>query len=72
MTREQLIERIQSLSDDDLARVAPYLEADLDVAADLDALLDEIRRGRLSTESEALVEHDEVLRRANDSLHRPK
>ena len=71
MTREKLIERIRSLSDDDLARVAPYVSADLAAAADLDTLREEVRLGRESATSEALVEHDEVFRRAAATLRRP-
>ena len=32
MTRTDLIERLNALSDDEVARIAPYLEANLDAA----------------------------------------
>ena len=70
VTREQLIERIKSLSEEELARVAPYLEADLSAVPHLEDLLEELRLGRLSAERDGLVEHDEVLRRAEDQLKR--
>ena len=61
MTRSQIIERIQSLSEADLARVAPYLEADLDAVADLDDLRAEIARGRASAASEPLLDDEQVV-----------
>lgn len=72
MTREQLIERIRSLSDEDLALVAPYLSADLDAAADLDTLREEVRLGRESADGEALLEHEEAIRRASAVLRRQR
>ncbi|MEM7245696.1 MAG: hypothetical protein AAF533_10150 [Acidobacteriota bacterium] len=70
MTRAELIERINALSDEDLARVAPYLEADLSAVPHHLQLVDEVRLGRASSESEELVEHDEVLRRVDERLRR--
>ena len=61
MTRSELIERIQSLSESDLARVAPFLEADLDAVADLDDLREEVRKGRESARDQALLEDDQVV-----------
>jgi len=34
MTRGDLVERLEALSDDEVALVAPYLEADLEALAD--------------------------------------
>ena len=70
MTREQIIERIRSLSEEDLARVAPYLEADLDALPNLESLLEEVRLGRLSADNDGLVDHDEVLRRTEERIRR--
>ena len=61
MTRIQLIERIQALSEADLARVAPFIEADLDAAADLDDLRDEVRRARESAATAPLLDDDTVV-----------
>jgi hypothetical protein len=61
MTKSQIIERIEALSDEDMARVAPYLEADLDALADADEVREEIRKGRASAATEALVDDDEVV-----------
>ena len=61
MTRSEIIERIQALSEADLARVAPFIEADLDAAGDLDDLRDEVRRARESAATEPLLDDDEVL-----------
>ena len=71
MTREQLIERIKSLSEDDLVRVTPFLEADLDALPNLEDLLEEIRLGRLSAERDSPLDHDEVIRRADGLLKQP-
>ena len=69
MTREQLIERIKALSEEELARVAPYLEADLDAEpSQLAELLEEVRLGRKSAEQDQLLSHDEVMRRASERL----
>ena len=61
VTRSQLIERIQALSEADLARVAPFLEADLDALVDLDDLREEVRKGRESARTQTLLEDDEVV-----------
>ncbi len=61
MTRSQLIDRIQALSEADLARVAPFLEADLDALVDLDDLREEVRKGRESARTQPLLEDDEVV-----------
>ena len=61
MTRSHLIDRIQALSEADLARVAPFLEADLDAVADLDDLREEVRKGRESARSHPLLEDDDIV-----------
>ncbi len=70
MTRKQLIDRIQALSEEDFARVAPFLEADLDSTPPPGRLLEEILLGRLSAKHEPLVEHDDLMRRVDDQLNR--
>jgi hypothetical protein len=62
MTRGELIDRIRSLSEDEVARVAPYIEADLDALVDLEDLREEVRRGRASAVDEALLSDEDVLR----------
>lgn len=68
MTRAQLIQRIQSLSEDELSRVAPYLEADLDALADLAGLIEEIRLARESERTEPLLADEDVLRSVLERL----
>lgn len=59
--RSELIKRIQSLTDDEVERVKPYLEADLDSVADLAELQAEVRRARENARSEPLVDNEEVM-----------
>ena len=54
MTRSQISEYINALSDEELACVAPYLEADLDALGSLDRLRAEIRKGRQSSLKDGL------------------
>jgi len=70
MTRTDLIERLKALSDDEVARIAPYLEADLDAVADIEELREEVRRGRASAADEGLLDDDEVLQSVLDRLAR--
>lgn len=60
VNRSELLERIAALSQEDLDRVAPYVEADLDAVNDLDALHEEIELGRRSAAEEPLIDDDEV------------
>ena len=48
MTKEDLIKKINELSDDRFEHVLPFLEADLDAAEDLGALHRAIEAGRRS------------------------
>jgi hypothetical protein len=61
MTRAEVLDRIRGLSDGDLERVLPYLEADLDAAADLPDLREEIERGEESARTEPLLDHESVM-----------
>ena len=60
MTRNDLIHRIEQLSDDELRRVGPYLAADLDALGDLDELKAEVARGRESAHREPILDDDAV------------
>ena len=68
MNRRDLIERIESLSDEEIERVGPYLEADLDALVDLDELREEVARGRESARTEPLVEHEDVIAMVRERL----
>lgn len=68
VTRSAILQRIAALSDDELARVGPYIEADLDALADLADLHAEVERGRVSAREEPLVDDEEVARLMQDRL----
>ncbi len=68
--RAELIERIKSLSDDEIQRVAPYIEADLDAVDDLDALHTEIAEGRKSAQTDPLLDDDAVAKSVDAHLKR--
>ena len=68
VNRRDLIERIESLSDEEIERVGPYLEADLDALVDLDELRDEVARGRESVRTEPLLSHEEVVSMVRERL----
>ncbi len=61
MSRTELLQRIANLSEEELARVAPYLEADLELVDEHDALLAEIALGQESARSEPLTPHADVM-----------
>ena len=61
MTRAELIERIDRMSDDELDQVGPYLEADMDALDELDRVRGEIDLGRASARDEPLVDHATVM-----------
>jgi hypothetical protein len=71
MTRAEVLERIESLTDEEFDRVAPYLEADLDAADDLPDMMDAIARGRESARTEPLLDDDAVFAMARDRSLRP-
>lgn len=60
VNRRELIQRIDSLSDAEMERIGPYLEADLDALVDLDDLRSEVARGRESARTEPLLDDAEV------------
>ena len=66
--RAALIDRIHSLSDEEIERVGPYLHADLDAVIDLDTLEKEMALGRESAQNDPLLDDEEVDRRVRDRL----
>ena len=71
VTKSQLIERIQDLSDDELEQVGPYLEADLEALAPNRDLVVEIERGQVSARTEPLLDNQIALQQATARL-RPR
>ena len=67
MTRDEIAERIRQLTDEDFARVAPYLAADLDVV-DHDRLQSEVAAGRNSAATAPLLSAREVYDRARNLI----
>jgi hypothetical protein len=61
MTRADVLQRIQSLTESEFDRILPYLQADLDAADDLPDLSAEIARGEESARTEPLLEHETVM-----------
>lgn len=71
VTKSELIERIQELSDDELEQVGPYLEADLEALAPDQDLVAEIERGQVSARTEPLLDDRIALQQATARL-RPR
>jgi hypothetical protein len=61
MTRAELMERIDRMSDEEMERIGPYLEADLELIDDLGSLHQEIELGRVSARDEPLGDHADVM-----------
>ena len=72
VSRSELIQHIESLSDEELQVVEPFLRADLEALPGLNELLDEVARGQLSARTEPLLEDDEVLQAVQGRLQRPR
>ena len=68
MTRAQLLERIGRMSDNELDRVGPYLEADLDALDGFEGVEREIALGRESAREEPLMDHEAVMAAALERL----
>jgi hypothetical protein len=68
MTKEDLIQKLRALPDDEFARVAPFLEADLEAVDDLAALHQEIEAGRGSAATEPVLEAGDVSARVRQLL----
>lgn len=71
VTKSELIERIQDLSDEELEQVGPYLEADLEALAPGQDLVAEIERGQASARTEPLLDNRIALQQATARL-RPR
>jgi len=68
VTKEDLIKRLKGLSKEQFARVAPFIEADLEVADDLAALRNEIEAGRRSAATQPILEAKDVYARVRQAL----
>jgi hypothetical protein len=68
VTKEDLIKRLKGLSKGRFAKVAPFIEADLDAADDLGALYKEIEAGRHSAATQAILEAKDVYTRVRQAL----
>lgn len=68
MTKQQIIEKLDTLSDAELQRVLPYLEADLNAIEGLDELHRHIQLGRNSAACEPLQDSSQLYDRLRQSL----
>jgi hypothetical protein len=68
MTKEDLIQKLQALPEDEFARVAPFLQADLEALDDLEALHQEVEAGRRSATTEPVLEAADVYARVRQAL----
>ena len=68
MTKEDLIQKLRALPDDQFARLAPFLEADLEAVDDLAALYREVDAGRQSATAEPVLEAADVYARVRQAL----
>lgn len=68
MTREDLISRLRGLPEEQFARIAPFIEADLEAVDDLKELHQEIEAGRRSAATERILEAKDVYARVRQAL----
>ena len=68
MTREELIRKLQGLSEEEYKRIAPFLEADLESVEELEAIHREIAAGRRSAETEPILDAKDVYQRVRKAL----
>jgi len=68
VTKEDLIKRLKGLSKGRFAKVAPFLEANLDAADDLAALHKEIEAGRHSAATQPILVAKDVYARVRQAL----
>ena len=68
VTKEDLIQKLKALPEAEFARVAPFIEADLEVADDLGTLQQEIAAGRQSAKTEPILEAKEAYARVRRAL----
>ena len=68
VTKDDLIKRLKGLSKGQFAKVAPFIEADLDAADDLPSLHKEIEAGRRSAATQPILEGKDVYARVRQAL----
>ena len=68
MTRDALLKQLALMSDNEFAKVQPYLEADLEAIDSLPDLQAEIARGRESAATEPLESAEKVYERVRRKL----
>ena len=68
VTKEDLIKRLKGLSKGRFAKVAPFLEADLDAADDLAGLHKEIEAGRHNAATQPILDAKHVYARVRQAL----
>ncbi len=68
MTKREFLDQLDALTPEQVARVLPFLEADLAAVDDLMALKQSIDQGRRSAASAPLQEASEVYRRVRKAL----
>ncbi len=68
MTRQSVIRKLEQLSSREFARIAPFLEADLDLLEDVAALRREVAAGRRSAKAEPILTAREVYSRIRRKL----
>jgi hypothetical protein len=77
MTRAAFLRKIETLTDEEIERVAPYLEAGLDAiregipAEEVADLLRAVQLGRESARTEPLIDNDAVFVMARARSARP-
>jgi hypothetical protein len=70
VTKEDLIRKLKELPEEQFARVAPFLEADLEAVDDLAVLHREIEAGRRSAANEPILDAKDVYARVRQALSR--
>lgn len=68
MTRKDLIRKLEALSEEEFARVVPFLEADVDAVGNLADLHQEIEAGRRSAATEPVLDAKDVYARVRRSV----
>jgi hypothetical protein len=68
MTKHEFIRRLESLTPEQVQRVLPYLESDVEAVDRLADLHRDIDAGRRSVQTEPLEEADQVYERIRKSL----
>jgi hypothetical protein len=68
VTKDDLLKKLADLSDEEFARISPFIEADLESSEDLALLQREVEAGRHSAKTEPLLEANDVYTRVRDAL----